>query len=84
MTVRTTLRQASKFGVGGILGAAISATLYYGYRGSLPEMFLTVWAHRINLIELRFYMLTSILGGSASEAVCPMNVSRKLISIRDS
>lgn len=64
MTVKTTLRQALKFGVSGILGAAISATLYYGYRSSLPATFVTVWIFRVNAVELSFYMLTSIIGGS--------------------
>jgi putative flippase GtrA len=64
LTVKTTLRQALKFGVSGILGAAISASLYYGYRGSLPAIFVTVWIFQVNAAELSLYMLTSILGGS--------------------
>jgi hypothetical protein len=64
LTIRTTLRQAFKFGVSGILGAAISAALYYGYKGSLPAMLVTVWIFQVNAVELSYYMLTSILGGS--------------------
>jgi len=64
LTVRTTLRQALKFGVSGILGAAISASFYYGYRGSLPTIFVTVWIFQVNAAELSLYMVTSIIGGS--------------------
>jgi putative flippase GtrA len=70
LTVRTTLRQALKFGVSGILGAAISASLYYGYRGSLPAIFVTVWIFRnVNAAELSLYMLASIVGGSVHFAL---------------
>jgi hypothetical protein len=64
LTIRTTLLQALKFGVSGILGAAISASLYYGYRGSLPAIFVTVWIFQVNAAELSLYMLTAIIGGS--------------------
>jgi hypothetical protein len=64
LTVRTTLRQAFKFGVSGILGAAISACLYYGYKDTLPQMFYIVQGFRVNVVELGYYMLVSIVGGS--------------------
>jgi hypothetical protein len=69
LTIRTTLRQALKFGVSGILGAGISASLYYGYRGSLPAIFVTVWIFQVNAAELSLYMLASIVGGSVHFAL---------------
>jgi putative flippase GtrA len=70
LTVRTTLRQALKFGVSGILGAAISASLYYGYRGSLPAIYVTVWIFQsVNATELSLYMLASVVGGSVHFAL---------------
>jgi putative flippase GtrA len=64
LTVRTTLRQALKFGVSGILGAGISALLYYGYRDNLPRIFVILLGFRVNLADVSFYMLASIVGGS--------------------
>jgi hypothetical protein len=69
LTVRATLRQALKFGVSGILGAAISASLYYGYKASLPAIFVTVWIFQVNAAELSLYMLASIVGGSVHFAL---------------
>jgi putative flippase GtrA len=70
LAVRTTLRQALKFGVSGILGAAISASLYYGYRSSLPAFFVTVWIFQnVNATELSLYMLASVVGGSVHFAL---------------
>jgi hypothetical protein len=64
LTVRIILRQAFKFGVSGILGAAISACLYYGYRDNLPQLHIIVWTFRLNVVDLGYYMLASIVGGS--------------------
>jgi putative flippase GtrA len=70
LTVRTTLRQALKFGVSGVLGAAISAALYYSYRGSLPALYVTVWIFRsVNAAELSVYMVASVVGGSVHFAL---------------
>jgi hypothetical protein len=65
--VREIFVQLLKFGVSGILGVCISAALYYGFRARLPQEFVTFWfmtSHRLDLVELSYYLLTTIIGGS--------------------
>ncbi len=69
MTVQTVFVQALKFGMSGILGALISGTLYYMYHGLVPIAAMVILRHRINLGELSYYVLTSIIGGSAHFAL---------------
>ena len=53
-----------KFGVSGVLGAAISTVLFYGLKGRLPDLFWVFWIYRLDIIEMAFYILTSIVGGT--------------------
>lgn len=64
MSAKTVLLQLLKFGVSGILGVAISTGLYYGLKGRLPDLFWTVLFYRFNAVEMGFYELTTIIGGS--------------------
>ncbi len=58
------LLQLVKFGVSGILGVAVSTILFYGLKGRLPDMFWTVLFYRFNAVEVGFYELTTIIGGT--------------------
>jgi len=62
--VKSVLLQLLKFGVSGILGVAISTILYYGLKGRLPDLFWTVLLYRFNAVDLGFYELTAMIGGS--------------------
>ena len=53
-----------KFGVSGILGVAISTVLFYGLKGRLPDLLWAFWIYRLDIIEITFYVLTSIIGGT--------------------
>jgi hypothetical protein len=56
-----------KFGFSGILGVAISAILFYGFKGRLPVMIWLVgywfWVYPLDVLNLAFYVLTTIIGG---------------------
>lgn len=62
--MKSVLLQLLKFGVSGILGVAISTILYYGLKGRLPDLFWTVLLYRFNAVDLGFYELTAMIGGS--------------------
>jgi hypothetical protein len=62
--VKSVLFQLLKFGVSGILGVAISTLLFYGLKGRLPDRFWTVLLYRFNAVEVGFYELTTIIGGT--------------------
>jgi putative flippase GtrA len=64
LSVKSVLLQLLKFGVSGILGVAISTILYYGLKGRLPDLFWTVLLYRFNAVDLGFYELTAMIGGS--------------------
>ena len=64
MSAKSVLLQLLKFGVSGILGVAISTILYYGLKGRLPDLFWTVLFYRFNAMEMGFYELTAMIGGS--------------------
>jgi putative flippase GtrA len=59
-----TLNQYLRFGVSGILSVAISEILFYGFKGRLPDLIWTFWSHPLDLPEMSFYVVTSIIGGS--------------------
>jgi hypothetical protein len=72
LSAKTIFLQALKFGVSGMLGVSISAVMYYGLRGSLPRHFTTFWfmsVRRFDLVEVAYYLLTSIIGGSVHFAL---------------
>ena len=56
-----TFFQLLKFGVSGILGVLVSTLLFYGLKSRLPDLF---WIYRLDVIEMAFYVLTSVIGGS--------------------
>lgn len=58
------LLQLLKFGISGIVGVAVSTILFYGLKGRLPDLFWTVLLYRFNAVEMGFYELTTIIGGS--------------------
>lgn len=58
-----TFVQLLKFGVSGIVGVAVSTILFYGLRGRLPDLIWTFWAYRLDVVEMGFYELTTIIGG---------------------
>jgi putative flippase GtrA len=64
MSVRRTLFQLLKFGISGVLGVAVSTLLFYGLKGALPDYAWTFWAHTVDLVEVGFYELTTIVGGT--------------------
>ena len=59
-----TLLQLLRFGVSGILGIAVSTLLFYGLKGRLPDLFWVFWIYRLDIPEMAFYVLTSIIGGT--------------------
>lgn len=64
MSAKNVLLQLLKFGISGVVGVAISTVLFYGLKGRLPDLFWTVLFYRFNAVELGFYELTTIIGGS--------------------
>jgi len=38
--------------------------LYYGLKGQLPDLFWTVLLYRFNAVDVGFYELTTIIGGT--------------------
>ena len=64
MSVKSVLLQLLKFGISGLLGVAISTVLYYGLKGRLPDLFWTVLLYRFNAVDVGFYELTAMIGGS--------------------
>ncbi|MGD0175816.1 MAG: hypothetical protein ABSC50_03205 [Candidatus Bathyarchaeia archaeon] len=64
MSAKNVLLQLLKFGISGIVGVAISTLLFYGLKGRLPDLFWTVLLYRFNAVEMGFYELTTIIGGS--------------------
>jgi putative flippase GtrA len=64
LSAKNVLLQLLKFGISGILGVAISTALFYGLKGRLPDLFWTVLLYRFNAVEMGFYELTTIIGGS--------------------
>ena len=64
MTVFRTFLELLKFGVSGVLGVAISTVLFYGLKGRLPDLLWVFWIYRLDIIEMAFYVLTSIIGGT--------------------
>jgi putative flippase GtrA len=58
------LDQYVKFGISGILGVAVSEALFYGLKGRLPDFIWTFWSHQLDLPEMAFYVLASVIGGS--------------------
>ena len=56
-----TFLQLLKFGVSGILGVFVSTLLFYGLKSRLPDLF---WIYRLDVIEMAFYVLTSVIGGT--------------------
>lgn len=64
MSAKNVLLQLLKFGISGIVGVAISTILFYGLKGRLPDLFWTVLLYRFNAVEMGFYELTTIIGGS--------------------
>jgi hypothetical protein len=72
MSAKAIFLQALKFGVSGMLGVSISAIMYYGIRGSLPRHFITFWfmsARHFDLVDVAYYLLTAIIGGSVHFAL---------------
>lgn len=63
-----TFLQLLKFGVSGILGVAVSTVLFYGFRERLPEIIWAlgfyVWIYPLDVYDVGFYLLTTIIGGS--------------------
>ncbi len=58
--------QLLKFGISGILGVTISAILYYDLRGRLPLQVWNIWFITVgNIFDLGYYLLTTIIGGTA-------------------
>jgi len=64
LSAKNVLLQLLKFGISGIVGVAISTLLFYGLKGRLPDLFWTVLLYRFNAVEMGFYELTTIIGGS--------------------
>jgi putative flippase GtrA len=64
LSAKNVLLQLLKFGISGVVGVAISTVLFYGLKGRLPDLFWTVLFYRFNAVELGFYELTTIIGGS--------------------
>lgn len=62
--MKSVLLQLLKFGISGLLGVAISTVLYYGLKGRLPDLFWTVLLYRFNAVDVGFYELTAMIGGS--------------------
>jgi putative flippase GtrA len=62
--LKRVLLQLLKFGVSGILGVAISTILYYDFKGQLPDLFWTVLFYRFNAVDVGFYELTAMIGGT--------------------
>jgi putative flippase GtrA len=62
--LKRVLLQLLKFGVSGIVGVAISTILYYDFKGQLPDLFWTVLFYRFNAVDVGFYELTAMIGGS--------------------
>lgn len=60
--------QLLKFGFSGILGVAVSAILFYGFRARMPEIIwmlgFYVWIYPLDVYDVSFYLLTTIIGGS--------------------
>jgi hypothetical protein len=60
--------QLLRFGVSGILGVAISTVLFYGFRARLPVIIIGlgpwVWFYSLNVYDMAFYILTTIIGGT--------------------
>lgn len=60
--------QLLKFGLNGILGVVISTVLFYGFRARLPEIIWLVgfwiWIYPLDIYDMSFYTLTTIIGGS--------------------
>jgi hypothetical protein len=70
VSARTLFLQLLKFGVSGILGVTISAVLYYGLRGRLPQQLWSLWFITVaNIFDLGYYLLTTIIGGSVHFAL---------------
>jgi len=72
LSAKTVFVQALKFGTSGILGVSISAAMYYSLRGSLPRHFITFWlmsVRHFDLVDVGYYLLTAIIGGSAHFAI---------------
>lgn len=67
MSSKSFLLELLKFGLAGIAGNGVSAILYYGWRGRLPTTFLIFliyhWKYTVNIVEVTYYMITSIAGG---------------------
>lgn len=38
--------------------------LYYGLKGQLPDLFWTVFLYRFDYVDVGFYELTTIIGGT--------------------
>ena len=62
--MKSVLLQLLKFGISGLLGVAISTILFYGLKGRLPDLFWTVLLYRFNAVEMGFYELTTMIGGT--------------------
>jgi len=67
MSSKSILLELLKFGLAGIAGNCVSAILYYGLRSRLPTTFLIFliyhWKYTINVVEVTYYMITSVAGG---------------------
>ena len=59
-----TLIQLLKFGLSGIVGVVVSTTLFYGFKGKLPDFLYTFWMYKLDVVEMGFYELTTIIGGT--------------------
>jgi hypothetical protein len=68
MNITRIFIQLFKFGVSGILGVTISATLFYGFKGQLPIIIWFVgywyWIYPLDVLNMAFYVLTTCIGGS--------------------
>lgn len=59
-----TIREYFRFGVSGILSVAISEALFYGLKGRLPDFIWSFWRYPLDITEMSFYVVTSVIGGS--------------------
>jgi len=64
LSAKHVLLQLLKFGVSGLVGVSVSTVLYYGLKGQLPDLFWTVLLYRFNAVDVGFYELTTIIGGT--------------------
>jgi len=73
--------QLLKFGVSGILGVAISTFLFYGFRMRLPVIIwllgFWIYIYPLNVWEMAFYLLTTIIGGTVHFLVSKVWVFKK-------